>query len=694
MKQIVEKAKDLFTSIFDWFAKMNLLQFSLISFLIIGINYLPLVTKLGYFLDDWPQLYSWIVRGAEGTKSYWIADSRWFTWWIHYVLFPILGAKPVFWHLIMFGLRWITSILCWSVFSKIWSDHKFEITVASLLFGIYPLFAQQSISITFSSHFVCFTLFLTSLLLMVLSYRHKRWFIPLTLIGVLIDLLNLISYEYYLGLEFLRPIILFVLVNRQSIAKKQKISQVILRWLPWFVADFGYLIWRGFLINVPTLRSPILFENLKTAPFQAIIDLVQVAIKDFVQIVFYIWTNAFKPEYFDFSLPINLYAWGIAIMVFVLSILVFRTMVNREQIDFENSKKWQAGFVLFGTVAVLFGAAPGWSLGRSVSDPTGIWNDRFGIASMIGASIIIVGLVISLIKSKGNLSLAFLALFFAFATGINFRNMNDYRWSTIYQTRFYNQLVWRAPSIEANTAFLADKELFPKMGAYPTSYALNTIYNAKNNYPYVDYWFYTISHYFKNNFFELDQGIELNTDKWYTKFSTLSTDSLVIYWDYQSPSCLWMLDQNDRNNPFVSDVTREVLGASNLSRIADQQTDGYPPEDIFGEELGHGWCYYFEKADLAKQLQQWEKITVLYDETVNKGYNTNFGPELTPFIFGYAMTGDYSKALELTRQANTMAEKMSPYLCDQWQAIYDLSEPSELLEEAYQGLLSDLHCGI
>lgn len=282
----------------------------------------------------------------------------------------------------------------------------------------------------------------------------------------------------------------------------------------------------------------------------------------------------------------------------------------------------------------------------------------------------------------------------ALATGSNIRKTNEYRWSATYQTRFYNQLVWRAPSITPNTSILSGKELFPKMGVYPTSFALNLLYPSSNPMPKVDYWFYTISHYFPNNYHELDQGIDITLKKWYVDYSSVSTDSLVIYWNYLEPSCMWVLDQNDRYNPFIADDVKQTLGASNQSRITEADAPGYPPEDIFGPEMAHGWCYYFEKADLARQLQQWDQIPLLYAETVEKGYHTNYGPELTPFIFGFALTGDIDKAVELTDISKTMAEKMKPYLCDQWTAIYNIAEPSPDLTEAYQNEMTDLACGI
>ena len=417
-------------------------------------------------------------------------------------------------------------------------------------------------------------------------------------------------------------------------------------------------------------------------------------VKDFVQIVISVWYNTLEPALFDVKIPSDGIAWMLAGLAFVIMAVLFIRLNKDKKVEKADSRSWTVQALWIGFLAVVLGAAPSWAIGRSVSAESGIWNDRLGIASMMGASLFIMALLFALIKPTRNRVMLILALLIALATGSNFRYANEYRWSTTYQTRFYNQLVWRAPSIKPNTAILSGNELFTKMGVYPTAFAINTLYPSSNPMPQVDYWFYSIPHYFPNNYFALDEGIDIELEKWYVEFSSVSTDSLVIYWNPLEPSCMWTLDENDRYNPFISDYAREALGASNLDRIIDEEKPGSLSEDIFGPELGHGWCYYFEKADLAKQVHDWGSVVSLYEEAVNKGYNTNFGPELTPFIFGYALSGQADRAVALTDASKTMAEKMKPYLCDQWERIYEISGNSPELKDAYDREMSDLSCGI
>jgi len=694
MKSIGAIFKKTCAAMMNWLSNMDLARFSLISLILVIINFFPLITRLGFYLDDWPQIYSWNVHGHEGIKQYWMADSRWFTWWIQSTLFPLLGNKPLFWHIAMAILRWVTSILWWLIISKIWPENKVQNSITALLFSVYPLFVQQSSSVMFSVIWICFTLFLLSLFLMVQYSVTKKHFVLLVGLGLLIDAICLFSYEYFIGLEFFRLFVLILIISREKMTRQKKNLSIIKQYLPWFTISIFYIIWRGFLIKIPTLRSPVVLKTILTDPITTLLQLGQSAISDSVQIVISVWYETFNPNLFDFSIPSNVIAWALAAIGFgVIFIFLISISKKNEKSDLIE-KTWIRDALWVGFLLILLGAAPSWAIGRSITDETGIWNDRFGIASMPGASLFLVALVTALVKPTRKRVILVLTFLIALATASNFRFANEYRWSATHQSRFFNQLVWRAPSITPDTAIISGNELFTKMGVYPTAFAINTLYPASRPMPQVDYWFYVIPHYFPTNYFNLDEGIEIEHEKWYIKFKSLSTNSLVIYWNPNEPSCLWMLDENDRYNPFIADYVKETLGASNLARITRDGTPGYPPEEIFGPEAAHGWCYYFEKADLAKQYQNWDEVIALYEEATALGFNTNFGPELTPFIHAYALSGDLEKAVALTNTAKTMAEKMKPYLCDQWQAIYDLSDPTPQMGTTFESIKADLSCGI
>jgi hypothetical protein len=75
-------------------------------------------------------------------------------------------------------------------------------------------------------------------------------------------------------------------------------------------------------------------------------------------------------------------------------------------------------------------------------------------------------------------------------------NSNEYRRSWIEQTDFYWQLYWRAPYIAPGTAILSAGEILPRMGEYPTSFALSTLYPESEQVEELKYYFFNLEKHF------------------------------------------------------------------------------------------------------------------------------------------------------------------------------------------------------
>ena len=73
------------------------------------------------------------------------------------------------------------------------------------------------------------------------------------------------------------------------------------------------------------------------------------------------------------------------------------------------------------------------------------------------------------------------------------------------------------------------------------------------------------------------------------------------------------------------------------------------PESIFGKETQDHWCYYFEKAELAEQFSDWDRIAELADEVRHKGLTPKDVTEWRPFIAGYRNIGRENDAQLLSR---------------------------------------------
>jgi hypothetical protein len=85
-------------------------------------------------------------------------------------------------------------------------------------------------------------------------------------------------------------------------------------------------------------------------------------------------------------------------------------------------------------------------------------------------------------------------------------------------------------------------------------------------------------------------------------------------------------------------------------------------------EPPHSWCYLYEKADLARQVSDWQKVTELGDQAAGSSLKPVDLSEYLPFIEGYAHVLNWDKAGGLSKAVNTDAE-LFPSLCATWKRI-------------------------
>ncbi len=103
------------------------------------------------------------------------------------------------------------------------------------------------------------------------------------------------------------------------------------------------------------------------------------------------------------------------------------------------------------------------------------------------------------------------------------------------------------------------------------------------------------------------------------------------------------------------------------------------------------YCYLYQKADLARQLGEWDRVVAIGDQAAGAGYtihnsesNTPF--EWLPFIEGYARLGHWEEAAQITRDAVVRDSRIAPRMCRVW---------STLQAEGYSqvgSVMSELNC--
>jgi hypothetical protein len=110
-------------------------------------------------------------------------------------------------------------------------------------------------------------------------------------------------------------------------------------------------------------------------------------------------------------------------------------------------------------------------------------------------------------------------------------------------------------------------------------------------------------------------------------------------------------------------LLRQVGAYSHIDRIIPEGTAPVPPAVLFEGEPAHGWCYYYQKASLARQSGNWEEIGKLYDQVRKLNLETDDKSEMIPFLEGLVNLGRIEDARSLFQQEIKGNAKMRLSLC-------------------------------
>jgi len=134
-----------------------------------------------------------------------------------------------------------------------------------------------------------------------------------------------------------------------------------------------------------------------------------------------------------------------------------------------------------------------------------------------------------------------------------------------------------------------------------------------------------------------------------------------------------------------------VLASSVNSKIENIITSGVaptPPKFVFGTEPAHEWCYYYQKADLARQIGNWEEIAKIDQEAMKLSLAPRDAVEWMPFLQAYAMLGDTERVEQIAK----IIKKDEFYEQQSCQNLRAFSQNGHTLQPEMQTLIDTLFC--
>jgi hypothetical protein len=86
-----------------------------------------------------------------------------------------------------------------------------------------------------------------------------------------------------------------------------------------------------------------------------------------------------------------------------------------------------------------------------------------------------------------------------------------------------------------------------------------------------------------------------------------------------------------------------VAPYSKIALVLPAPEHAAPPADLFGPEPTHTWCYYYQKAALARQLGDWQAVARLGDEAQARDLRPAEWVDWMPFAQAYAYLERYDQ---------------------------------------------------
>ena len=633
----------------------------LISIMAYGI-YIP---WFGFYGDDWSYIWYQHLLGFGGAGDF-AAWDRPFSAAYYNVIQLLLGEQVWPYQVYELILRWGSAVLFWMILKKIWKNNPASIFWAATLFLIYPGFGQQPISVEFILHFAVLDLFLFSLLGMVHSIgAEKKKYLWLTGVSMVCTA-SIFGLEYFAGLEILRPILIWTALGEDSLSWREKARKVIVLWLPYLAVLTGFFYWRIFIFKFPTYQPGLLHDMLAT-PTATSIGLLKRMGLDFKTLLLDAWRLIF---HFPNSQMLLTYV-SILIGGMGLSLFFFNQAIHGSTVGASNQGKkiwteWPIQAGALGLITMVTAGIPFWATGipLTIAFP---W-DLTMLPFMLGVSLVTVAVLELLVHPR--VQMIIFAGLVGLTLGYHLTNADVYHQEWEHMKSFYWQLSWRAPGLQPGTIIMSDQIPLYKVSDSGMTAPLNwtyapdfhgrsLIYNVFDLDVRLDAGFTGLS--------KLEKGVPVTHNYRTLLFSSNTNQSLVFY-DKRN-TCLHILFANDQS---VANLPAKVVRTLPLSNpnviIPAPPQPAQPPAVIFGSEPEHNWCYFYQKADLARQQNDWPKVLVLWNQAAEKSLQPLDPFELLPFVEGMAYNGDFTRAGELSKKVY-QDSGLRQRLCLSWKEI-------------------------
>ena len=650
-------------------------QLPLLFAVITVIAYGLLLPLTGFYWDDWP--FAWIAKflgPAEFNPAF--APFRPFLGPIFYFTTSLIPSVPLYWQIFALVIRFIIGLAAWWAFKQIFPKQQRIALIATLLILVFPGYSQHWVALThINQELIPLIFYLLSFGFTFKALRERK--ITYTIIALLLQLCGIFPTEYFFGLEGLRFLFLFFFFDGSLIPRFIKTLKV---WWPYLLIWILNALWLIYYYKFGPYNS---YEVNATQTFTAVMFL-KAALDALWKAGFYIWIQVLVLTFSSLPAPASFLTLGLSALSLTL---LTPYLLRSAPVDETHEKALPISLIVIGIIGILLGRLP--SLAASLPLTLQSSFDRFMVSMMIGGSLFVIGLVELLVKNS-RVKIYVYAILISLGIGQQFFNANIFRRDWADQRNIYWQMTWRIPAMQPNTVLLTDQMPIDYETDLSFTAPINWMYApeyTRANLPYI--LLYTEKRIGGGTLPSLEPNVRITYPYRTVQFNSSTSNAIVIYMPRNG--CLRVLDPARGDLEIYAklpEVLTKAIPLSDPSRIITKAEN--PATPMFFPEPEHGWCYYFTKAELAQQQENYEQVSRLGDEAMALGFKPQEQNEWLVFIDAYARMGDFTNAKELSKAALAEDIRIRRGVCTVWEQIQ--AESGAGSESQIGGIIRQLNC--
>ena len=654
----------------------------LLFLLVTLVGYGLLLPFTGFYWDDWP--FAWMAKflgPQEFIPAF--AAVRPFLGPIFFITTSLIPPVPIYWQIFALVIRFLAVLSAWFALNQIWPRHQRQTLITSLLFLVFPGYSQHWVALThINQEWIPFIFYLLSFGFAARALRNPQKFTTDTLVALLLLIAGVFPTEYFVSIEPVRFLFIWVVISGQVDGFKQRFVETSKRWIPYLVVWLANGAWLAYFYTVGGYQSydvQVANEPLSLIRiFSTLADAIWKA-------GFYVWAQVLVLASRALMAPTTLATLGLIVVSFMLILFYLQKTGLLEG----ETKTFARSAIVIGLTGILLGRVPSFVAGLPLTLQSSF--DRFMISMMLGAGLFAVGVIELFIRNQRLKTYVF-ALLIALGIGQQFFNANIFRRDWAKQQEIYWQLAWRIPEMKPNTALLTHQLPIDYETDLSFTAPINWMYAPeyqRNSLPYV--LLYTEKRLGGTALPSLDRQAAITLPIRRVSFQGSTSQVITIY--MPANGCLRVLDAARGDDITYARQSRFLVDAIPLSDTSNiivhsNQTPTIP----FLSEPEHTWCYYFARAELAYQQADWQQVVALIDQARSLGYEPEDPFEWLSYIEAQARTGNTEAAQKLSSDVVKKEKGIRKGLCELWQRV-QISEAARNAESVpINQILSNFQC--